>query len=321
MIEGILMRGPVYTSIALRKPDGTIEVTLDRTRTVKDRHPILKLPLLRGIAGLYDSLTLGVKALDASAAYYDEEEEDLEPGLLDKLFGKHAEKVETSLALTMSLVIVIGLFMLAPTALASFFKQMTTNVLALNLIEGMIRIGVFLAYVMVVSRLKEMRRLFMYHGAEHRAIRCYEAQAPLTVNNVQSYSALHPRCGTSFMMTVMVISILVMSFFGWPDPLVRTLVRVVMIPVIIGIAYEINGALAKANNLLTDIFTAPGLFLQKIGTIRNPDDDMAEVAIAALELVVPENQAQADAFYAAQEAQKNREAQDLEGASNSGGLV
>lgn len=320
LLEGILMRGPVYTSIALRKPDGTIDLTLEKTAYIKDRYPILGLPFLRGFAGLYDSLSVGTRALDASMAYFDEEEEDAKPGFLEKLFGPKAEQVEGFLTILLSLALAIGLFMVLPTGLASFFKKMTTNVIALNLLEGGIRIGIFVAYVMAISRMKEMARVFMYHGAEHRAIRCYEAKAPLTVENVQTYSALHPRCGTSFLMTVMVVSIILMSFFGWPNPLVRTLVRLVMVPLIVGIAYEINRALAKANNILTDIFTAPGLFIQKIGTIRDPDDDMAEVAIAALELVIPENADKADAFYAAQEAKRNETVQDSEGNLDIGGL-
>ena len=208
---------------------------------------------------------------------------------MDKIFKDKRQDVEIAVTLIISLLLSIGLFMFLPTLITSLFKNIIHEPIILNLVEGLIRIAIFLIYVVFASKVDEVGRVFEYHGAEHKTIHCYEYGDELTVENVKKYPILHPRCGTSFLFMVMIVSILVLSFFGWPDPVKRLLIRLVMLPVIAGISYEINRIIGKSSSPLAYIISYPGLFIQKIATVKEPDDSQIEVAIKALEAVLTGN--------------------------------
>lgn len=290
LIEGIMMRGPNDIAIAVRKPDGDTELKVEELNTLAMRHKIFTLPFLRGVIGLVEAMTIGTKALMYSAEFFEEEErENDKKSFTEKIFKDKAEDVEMIFAVVVSLLLSVGIFMILPTLLTNFLKGSISNPIVLNLIEGAIRIGVFLLYIVGVSRLDDIKRVFEYHGAEHKSIHCYENGDELTVKNVKKYPILHPRCGTSFLFMVMIISIFVLSFFGWPNPLQRLLVRVLMFPVIAGIAYELNRFIGKSNSLLAYYLSYPGLMIQKWATVREPDASQIEVAIEALNAVITED--------------------------------
>ncbi|HHZ02712.1 MAG TPA: DUF1385 domain-containing protein [Tissierellia bacterium] len=288
LIEGIMMKGPSKIATAVRKPDGEIEIKESEINPIF-KHRFFKLPFIRGSFVLIDSLINGVKELMYSAEFYGEDyEEDAFDRFIKKVFKDKADTAIIYASVIMALIFSVGIFILGPTLLTNVLKNIVKNSFLLNLIEGIIRVFLFVGYVYLVSKLDDIKRVFMYHGAEHKTIYCYEYGEELTVENVRKYSTLHPRCGTSFMINVMLISILVFSFFGWPNPLLRLLIRLAMLPVIAGLSYELNRYVGKCNseNILTKIITYPGFLIQKITTIE-PDDPMIEVAIAAMEKVIP----------------------------------
>ncbi len=291
LIEGLLMRGPRDVAIALRKPNNEIELKKVKLNTLGMRYKFFRLPFVRGVVGLIESLTFGIKALMYSAEFFetDEEKEEAKEGFLYRVFKDKAEDVEIGFTLLVSLLLSIGLFILLPTAATNIFKNLIHEPLILNLVEGLLRIVIFLLYVVIVSKMDEVGRVFEYHGAEHKTIHCYEHGDELTVENVKKYPILHPRCGTSFLFMVMIVSIFVLSFFGWPDPIKRLLIRLIMLPVIAGISYEINRLIGKSTSFLAYLVSYPGLFVQKIATVKEPDDSQIEVAIKALEAVLTEN--------------------------------
>ena len=235
LIEGVMMKGPTDIAIAVRKPNNEIEVKKEKLNTSGSRHKFLRLPIIRGVVGLIDAMVIGTKSLMYSAEFYDEEydkskvEEYVEKKYDDK---EKVQKVEMFLTLLLSLAIVIVVFMMVPMFLTNLFKKAIESPILLNLVEGLIRIIIFLIYLLAISKMKDVERVFEYHGAEHKTIHCYEAEEELTVENVKKYPTLHPRCGTSFLFMVMIVSIFVLSFFGWPDPLKRFLIRLLMLPVI-----------------------------------------------------------------------------------------
>lgn len=295
LIEGILMRGPGKMSIVVRRENGEMVIKEQVVVSLTDRYPILKRPFIRGIIGLFESMKLGMGALSYSADIFAEEEKESEKekekekkGLWAKVLGRHKETVETALTMLFSLSVAILFFFLLPTWLANYFKQWIPSLIALNLIEGLMRIGIFLVYIIAISKSKDIYRVLQYHGAEHKSIHCYEHGEELTVENVQKYSRLHPRCGTSFIFTVILISILILSFFGWPNPWVRMVTRILMLPVITGVSYELNKYLGGCDGKLAKILIKPGLWVQKIATVKEPEDEMVEVAIVALKAVIPE---------------------------------
>ncbi|WP_099202921.1 DUF1385 domain-containing protein [Miniphocaeibacter massiliensis] len=288
LYEGILMRGPYKTSIVVRKPDNELEITEEENKTISSKYKILRMPFIRGIVSLIESLVMGTKALVYSISFFDDEEDE-EESFLEKKFGEKAESIGTALSIISSLALSILIFFFIPTIVTSLFKKIVTNTVLLNLIEGFIRIIIFLAYIYLVSKLEDMKRVFMYHGAEHKSIHCYENGEELTVENVRKCSRLHRRCGTSFIFTVMITSILVLSFFGWPNPLMRLVTRLLALPFIAGFSYEINRLLGRADGIISKILSAPGLLVQKLGTVKEPTDDMIEVAIVALKKVIPED--------------------------------
>lgn len=291
LIEGILMRGPKDIAIAVRKPDKEIELKKEKLNTLGMRYKFFRLPLIRGVVGLVESLSFGLRALMYSAEFFDIEEDNSKnkKTWTKRVFKDKAEDVEIALTLLTSLVLTIGLFILLPTFLTNFLKGKIESSILMNLIEGLIRITLFLIYVVSVSKMNEIERVFEYHGAEHKTIHCYENGDELTIENVKKYPILHPRCGTSFLFMVMIISVLVLSFFGWPNPIKRFLIRLAMLPVIAGLSYEVNKLIGKSNSKLAYYISYPGLFLQKIATVKEPDDSMIEVAIVALEAVLTGN--------------------------------
>ncbi len=287
------MRGPKELAIAVRKPDGEIVLKEEELNTLGMRKSFFRLPFIRGVVGLVESMVIGVNALLYSSEFYedeeDEENENEKVPFLERIFGDKAENVSIGLTLLTSLTIAIVLFMLLPNFLTTLLKKNITSPIILNLIEGAIRIVIFAFYLIMISKMEDVGRVFEYHGAEHKTIHCYENGDELTVENVKKYSILHPRCGTSFLFMVMIVSILVLSFFGWPSPLMRILTRILMLPVIAGISYEINRLIGKSSGKLAYILSYPGLMIQKFATVKEPDGEQIEVAIVALEAVLTGN--------------------------------
>ena len=292
LIEGILMRGPDRQAIVVRKPDGSLEEKVEPLHFVKERYPILGLPLIRGVAMFLDSMVKGMRALLWSAEFLPEEEQE-QPSRFDlwleKTFGSEkAEKFIIGIAVVLGIALSVGLFMLLPTVLTGFLDRWVQARWALNLIEGGVRITIFLVYLWLCSRMQEIHRLFSYHGAEHKTIYCYEKGLPLTVENVRKQSRFHPRCGTSFLLVVILVSILVLFFVTWSNVFLRLVIRLALLPLIVGISYEINRWLGRHDDLLLSrVLSWPGRQLQHL-TTSEPDDSMIEVAIAAMERVIPE---------------------------------
>lgn len=273
VIEGVMMKGPQYIATAVREPAGTIVINKEPVTTLANRYPVLKKPLLRGVLALGESLVYGVKALSFSAQTAGEEEEQL-------------TNKEIALTMVFSLGLAVVLFIIIPTFVAKFLHSITSDHRLLNLFEGGLRLSIFLVYVLIISSLRDIQRVFQYHGAEHKTIHAYEAGVPLTVDNIRGYSRLHPRCGTSFLLIVMVVSIILFGFLGWPDLVWRITSRILLMPVVAGIAYEIIRFAGRSQSRLVAGIVAPGMWLQYL-TTREPDNDQIEVAIAAFEAVRP----------------------------------
>ena len=290
LIEGIMMKGPDKIATAVRKPDGEITV---RQKDIQPmfKNRLFKLPVIRGSFVLIDSLVNGVKELMYSAEFYGEAyEEDAIDRFLRRIFKDKADTVIVYVSVILALFFSIGIFILGPSFLTNLLKNAVKNTFLLNIIEGVIRVGLIVLYVYFIAKLNDIKRVFMYHGAEHKTIHCYEHLEELTVENARKYSTLHPRCGTSFMINVMIISIFVFSFFGWPNPLMRVIIRLATLPLIAGLSYELNKFVGGCDgeNIFTRIITYPGFLIQKI-TTKEPDDSMLEVAIAAMKEVIPQN--------------------------------
>lgn len=274
VIEGVMMRGKTHVAVAVRQPDGEISVDVRPVNSISDRYPILKKPFLRGVVSLVESLVMGMKALAYSAQVSGDEEEKL-------------DSKEMALTIAVSAGLAILLFIVIPTWSMRFLTGITQDHMALNLAEGVLRMAIFLAYIAAISSMNDIQRVFQYHGAEHKTIYTYEAGLPLKVENVRPFSTLHPRCGTNFLMIVMLISMFIFTFLGWPSLLERIASRIILMPVIAGVSYElIRYAGAHTDNPLVRIAITPGLLLQKL-TTRQPDDSQIEVAIASLKAVVP----------------------------------
>lgn len=286
VLEGIMMKNKDQYAVAVRKPDGEIEVEVDVYRGVMHESKITKIPFLRGIFNFIDSMMLGTKTLNYSASFYEEEdaEETKTDKFLDKLFGGNAEKVLMGFTTVLSLVLAVAIFIILPYFLASFLQDYVRNTSLMAIIEGAMRIVIFLLYVVGISAMKDIKRVYQYHGAEHKCINCIEKGRPLTVKNVMRSSRLHKRCGTSFMFLVMFVSIILFFFIRVENPVQRIIIRVLLIPVIAGISYEIIRWAGRSNNILVRILSAPGMWIQKL-TTKEPDESMAEVAIKAVEAV------------------------------------
>ena len=292
LIEGIYMRGPEKQAIVVRSKDGLV-TKVDPVRTNKDRNPIFGWPLIRGVVGFGASMVNGVKALMFSADYFPDDEQT-EPTKLDKWMEKHipSEKLEQAagyVAVLLGAAFSVGLFFLLPTFLIGLIPGVREVIWLRNLLEGVLKIGIFLAYLIGISKMKDMKRIFSYHGAEHKTIRCYEAGLPLTVENVRPMTRLHPRCGTSFLFVVIFISILVGAVIQTPNTLLRMALHLLLLPVVVAVSYEINRFVGRHDNWFTRIITAPGMWLQNF-TTNEPDDSMIEVGIESLKLVIPERE-------------------------------
>lgn len=301
LIEGILMRGPEKQAVVVRNQDGQLVEKVEELHLIKERHPSLGWPLVRGTANFLDSMVKGVKALMYSADFYPDEEE-AEPSRFEQWLEKHLsskklESVVVALAAFLGIGMSLLLFLVMPTFLTGgllhFFPGFP--LWGRNVIEGALKIIIFLIYLIACSRMKDIYRVFQYHGAEHKTIFCYEAGLPLTVENVRIQSRHHPRCGTSFLFVVIFVSILVSSaVFGiWPvtNVWLRTLVHLVLLPLVVGITYEFNRWVGRSDSKLAHVLTAPGLWMQNF-TTNEPDDSMIEVAIRSLELVLPDQHGQ-----------------------------
>ena len=292
LIEGILMRGPEKQAIVVRAPEGLV-TKVEELKLVRDRYPILGLPIIRGVVTFLDSMVKGIKALMFSADYFPDDA-STQPSKLDTWLEEHvpAEKLQSVLvgvSLVLSLGLTLLLFMLLPTFVAGLFRAQSA--LVHNLIEGVIKVAIFLAYLILCSKQKDVRRVFCYHGAEHKTIFCYEAGLPLTVENARIQPKHHPRCGTSFLFVVIIVSILcssiVFSYVNWQNIWVRIGMHLLLLIPVVGITYEFNRLVGRHDNALTRALSAPGMWLQNF-TVNEPDDSMLEVAIEALKLVLPE---------------------------------
>ena len=273
VIEGVMMRDANKTATAVRLPNGEIEVETHPVTSIRERYPVLNLPLIRGSVIMVESLVIGMRALSFSAQAAGEEDEQM-------------TKKEIAMTILFALVLASVLFIVIPTGAAHLAAAYTDDPVVFNLIEGGIRLFVFLLYIWGISFMGGIRRVFQYHGAEHKTIHCYEAGEALTVENVQKFPRLHPRCGTNFLLIVMVVAIVFHVFFGWPDLWLRILSRLAVLPVVAGVSYEIIRFAGRSENRIVRIMITPGLWLQYL-TTRPPADEMVEVAIESLKAVLP----------------------------------
>lgn len=287
LIEGVMMRGPELSAMSTRIPDGSIDTETWANKEKKWYH---KAPLIRGVFNLFDSLIFGYKCLMKSAEKSGMDLED-EPSKFDKWlakkFGDSVMKVISAFALVLGVVLALLLFMVLPTYAIKFLNMAVPLGGMMTALEGLLKIAIFVGYLALVAKMPEIRRVFEYHGAEHKTIACYEAGEALTVENVRKYRRFHPRCGTSFILIVLVISIIVFSFVPWFSGLLRVALKLLLLPVVVGIAYEIIKFAGRHDNLLTRTISAPGLWLQRL-TTNEPHDDQIEVAIASMQPVIPE---------------------------------
>ncbi|HHU75422.1 MAG TPA: DUF1385 domain-containing protein [Firmicutes bacterium] len=277
VIEGVMMRNRDRVAIALRQEKGEIVILNSIFVSLGERYPLFKWPILRGIVAFFEALILGFRSISSSASTaLDEGEEELSGW-------------ELPLTIVVSLLAGIGLFILLPTFLMKYLRRSMEAPLLLNLGEGGLRLFIFLSYIFLISRWKEVSRVFEYHGAEHKAIACFEAGCPLTVEGARPFSTLHRRCGTNFLLIVMIISIVLFSFFGWPVLWQRVLLRLLLLPLVAGLSYEVIRLAGRSDNLMTRIISQPGLWLQLL-TTKKPADDQVEVALSALKAVLSEGE-------------------------------
>ena len=291
VIEGVMMRNGNDYAVAVRKPDQTIEVKKDQFIGLNARWHTKKIPIIRGVLSFIDSLVLGMSTLTYSASFFEDEEEAEKEKDKDK-DGK-SDAVFMGLTVALSVVIAVVLFMLTPFFISSLFGKVIKSPMALAVIEGLIRIAIFFIYIVAISQMKDIQRVFMYHGAEHKTINCIEHGAELTPENAAKYSRLHKRCGTSFLLIVMVVSIICFMFIRVDNMALKIVLRVILVPVIAGVSYEIIQWAGRSESCLVNIVSKPGLMLQKL-TTREPDLEMLEVAIASIEAIYDWRQFQAE---------------------------
>lgn len=290
LIEGIMMRGPVLTAMATRMPDGSIDVETWNTHKGSKTPWTRRAPFIRGIFNMVDSMVVGYHCLMKSAEKAGVEEEPTKfDKWLEKKLGHNMMKMLGGFAAVLGVALAAVLFIFIPTGLSSLLKPLIGTGVGLSLIEGLIKVIILVGYMWLCSRMKDMRRVFEYHGAEHKSVACYEAGLPLTVENVRPQRRLHPRCGTSFLFLVVFISIIIGSFISWDNPAIRMLLKLLLIPVVVGISYELIKLAGRSDGIFTRIISAPGMWLQHITTCE-PDDGQIECAIAALTAVIPEDE-------------------------------
>lgn len=288
VLEGIMMKNNDRYAIAVRKADGNIELKTEEHKGFGGGKKFAKLPFIRGVVNFVDSLVLGMNCLTWSAEFFEEEDDtkakSSKEGLLDKLTGGNGEKIVMGLTVAFSILMAVGIFIMLPYGISLLFSSYIRNASLLAILEGIVRILIFVGYVVAISAMKDIRRVYMYHGAEHKCINCIERGRELTVKNVRKSSRLHKRCGTSFMLFVVLISVILFMFIKVENPAMRLVIRLALIPVIAGISYEILRLAGRSDNIFMSLISAPGMFLQKL-TTKEPDDDMIRVAIASVEAV------------------------------------
>ena len=287
VIEGIMMQNGTNYAIAVRKPDGEIEVKKDTYVSLTKKHKLLALPFIRGVFSFADSMIVGMRALTWSCSFFEDDEEEEAGPLekwLDRVFGEKLEGILMSIVMVLSFALAIGIFMLLPMLIANFCRSFIRSETVMAVLEGVIRIGIFVAYIKLVSRMDEIRRTFMYHGSEHKCINCIEHGLALNVDNVRASSKEHKRCGTSFIMFVMIVSILFFMVLRPETLWLRAVSRILLIPVIAGVSYEFLRFAGRHDSFLVNLLSRPGMWMQGL-TTTEPDDSMIEVAIAAVETV------------------------------------
>lgn len=291
LIEGVLMRGPKKQAITVRKPDGELEVKVEELTFVKDKYPILGWPFIRGIVNFIDSMAKGMKAITYSASFLPEDEQE-EPSKLDKwIEGKFgwdkAQDIIVGVAVVLGVALAVALFVLLPTLLVGLIPGIEGHITLRSLLEGIVKLVIFFLYLWLCTRVKDVKRMFSYHGAEHKTIFCYEKGLPLTVENVRTQSRFHPRCGTSFLLVVIILGVFLGFLIHADNMFVRMGLRLLLLPVLVGLAYELNRWVGRHDNFLTFALAWPGKQLQHLTTFE-PDDGMIECAISSLEAVIPE---------------------------------
>lgn len=285
VIEGVMMKNMDRYAVSVRKPNGKIETKVEECVSFAEKHPLFQLPVFRGMANFLESMVIGMKTLNYSASFYEDEEEQTESRtkqLLEKILGEKAEKIIMGIVLVFSLAISIGLFMILPYIVSEALGKLIRNEYVILFMEGIIRIAIFLGYIVLISRMEDIKRVFMYHGAEHKTINCLEAGVPLTPENVDNFSRLHKRCGTSFIFIVMIISMVFFFFIRVDTIWLRIVLRLLFLPLVAGVSYEFIRLAGSSDHPLVQIFSKPGLALQKL-TTKEPDHSMIEVAIASVE--------------------------------------
>ena len=285
VIEGVMMKNMDRYAVSVRKPNGKIETKVEECVSFAEKHPLFQLPVFRGMANFLESMVIGMKTLNYSASFYEDEEEQTESRteqLLEKILGEKAEKIIMGIVLVFSLAISIGLFMILPYIASEALGKLIRNEYVILFMEGIIRIAIFLGYIVLISRMEDIKRVFMYHGAEHKTINCLEAGVPLTPENVDNFSRLHKRCGTSFIFIVMIISMVFFFFIRVDTIWLRIVLRLLFLPLVAGVSYEFIRLAGNSDHPLVQIFSKPGLALQRL-TTKEPDHSMIEGAIASVE--------------------------------------
>lgn len=291
IMEGIMMRGPEKTAVAVRLADGSIHM---KTQPTPKMNRWAKVPLIRGVVNFVSSMIQGTKVLMYSADvleenYPDEYEKDKFDIWMEEKFGKEkAWKVLMAFSVLIAIVLAVSIFMLLPTVVVGWLSAVTDSIILLNLAEGVVRMIIFIGYILLISKMKDIRTVFEYHGAEHKTIHCFENNLELTPENAQQFYTLHPRCGTSFLMFVMVIAVLAHALMGWPNVWIRIISRILVLPLIAGVSYELLKWAGRSDNWIVKILSLPGIYLQKL-TTKEPNEKQLEVAIAAMKAVLPEN--------------------------------
>ncbi len=280
VMEGVMMKNKDHYAVAVRKPDGNIEVKKEEFKGISSKCKLFRVPFIRGIFSFIDSLTLGMSTLTYSASFY-EEEEDTKKTEQEK---KKSDTVFNVITIMISVILAVGIFMVVPFYLSQLLEKVISSKTLIIFLEGVIRLLIFIIYIVLISFMKDIKRVYMYHGAEHKCINCIEHGMPLTVDNVRISSKEHKRCGTSFMLLVMCISILILMLVRFDSRILRLVARIVLIPVIAGISFELLRLAGTKENVFTNVISKPGLLLQRL-TTKEPDDSMIEVGIASVEAV------------------------------------
>ncbi len=294
LIEGVMMRGPREIAIVVRRPDQELTVKKEAIGGIVQKYKLNKIPLVRGAVALIDSMIIGMRALTYSAEIaeegLEEEESDKFQNFMEKIFKGKADDVLLYASVFIAILLSVAIFIIGPTFITNFLKRYTEKNILLNLVEGLLRLGMFVIYIFLISKMEDIKRVFQYHGAEHKSIFCYEHGEELTVENARKYTTLHPRCGTSFLFIVMMVSMIMFSMIGWPNPVTRVVTRLALLPFVAGISYEIikiGGR--RCDSPIMKAINYPGLMMQKLTTLE-PDDKQLEVALEALKQVLVEDE-------------------------------